>query len=270
MKDIYIVIVLYKCNIYQARAYSSLIKGLGKRPYMIYDNSPLSFAQTSNIPENAMYIRDTENKGLPAAYNRAAAEAASQGFHRLLLLDQDTFFPKGCWKAYEKASDYDGIVAPQLQTDSGTAFSPIDISCWSTKGVNLEPGEYSLFNYNVVNSGICVPISLFEQVGGYSPQVRLDFADYQFNRQIRKLRPAFLLLGFTALQDFSDDCTDTHQLLTRYKLYAQSAKAFTTEGMTDALKHHFSVLKHTLALTLRTRSTAFIKEYIVSFLLPDK
>lgn len=267
--DIFPVIVIYKCSIYKSRAYSSLIKGKVSGSFMIYDNSPSSFIQSENPPTNAIYIRDTNNKGLAEAYNAAAAEAGRLGYTHILLLDQDTLFPENSWHEYEKAEHYNGIIAPQLATDDGKPFSPVDISGWSPKGTRLNAGEHSLYKYNVVNSGICIPIRLFLNAGGYDPATPLDFADFQFNRRIRKLRSSFMLLPFTALQDFSDNCTDPVKLLSRFRLYASSAKGFITEGITDALKHHFSVLKHTIALTIRTRNMAFAREYISIFLLPN-
>ena len=266
--DIFPVIVIYKCSIYKSRAYCSLIKGNVSGSFMIYDNSPSSFVQSEVPPTNAIYIRDASNKGLAEAYNAAAAEADRLGYTHILLLDQDTLFPENSWHEYEKAEYYNGIIAPQLATDDGRPFSPVDISGWSPKGTRLYAGEYSLYKYNVVNSGTCIPIRLFLNAGGYDPATPLDFADFQFNRRVRKLRASFMLLPFTALQDFSDDCTDPVKLLSRFHLYASSAKGFTTEGIIDALKHHFSVLKHTIALTIRTHNMVFVRKYISTFLLP--
>ena len=127
-----------------------------------------------------------------------------------------------------------------------------------------------MFDYAVVNSGCCIPVSLFEQTGGYVENVKLDFADFQFQLLARRYSSHFRLLPSVAIQDFSNDSTDVQALLSRYKLYLQSAAAFKSDTFQQKMKHHYLVLRHGLALMLRTHKIQFLTNYLKIFLLKSK
>lgn len=264
--SIFPVIVIYKCNLEECRTYNSILKDSNVIDFMVYDNSPSTYPMPASLPKGAIYIRDTSNEGLSKAYNTAANKAAELGYKRLLLLDQDTYFAPGTWQAYNDNSDFNGITAPIIVTNHEALCSPTDVSGWYTKVHPVKAGDYSLYKYNVINSGMCVPLQLFHQAGGYDLSVNLDFSDYQFQRRLRKINDNLRLLSVVAHQDFSGDCRDYEKLLIRFKWYVKCAANFSTEGLADALGHHYTVLRHTAILSLRMRRFSFIKEYIKSFL----
>ena len=131
----------------------------------------------------------------------------------------------------------------------------------------MQPGEYSLFKYAAVNSGCCVPTDLFWEVGGYADEVVLDFADFQFQLRLRRVAANFRIIHTTALQDFSNDCTNVSSVKNRYLLYLKSAVGYKADSSRMQLKHHCEVFKHTLSLMLRTHSFFFFTKFVTRYLL---
>ena len=191
MQTILPVIVIYRIRLSQAASYTSLIRAAGISRFVVYDNSPADFEQediAALCPE-ALYVRDTANSGLPRAYNLAARKAEEWGYTRVLLLDQDTTFPPEAWHCYQHAAGYTGVTAPLAVTAQGQTFSPYDPSVRRRTPAGLSAGEYSLHRFYVINSGMCVPVALFKQTGGYNERITLDFSDFQFLMHVRT-RPA--------------------------------------------------------------------------------
>ena len=270
MNAIYVVIVLYKIDLFEARSYQTLIAPNQIKDFLVYDNSPQEgYTDTSKLPDGATYIHDKSNSGLSVAYNRGAQIAKEKDFRRVLLLDQDTYFEPNVWQAYVENADYAGITSPIITTEGQQSlpFSPVKIDGLFKRAEKMtKPGEYSLCQYAVVNSGCCVPTHLFLQCGGYDPRVTLDFSDFQFQLRLRKHYSKFLLLNAHAIQDFSNDCTDVSKIKARFVLYLKSARYFQTDNRKDWIKHQCEVWKHIAALTLRTHSLYFIKAYISKYL----
>lgn len=267
LSDILPVMVLYKCRCTEAAAYRTLIRTGGFREFVVYDNSPYSYRENgSDLPSGAVYVRDGNNGGLSKAYNHAAAYAREKGYSRLLLLDQDTVFDKDAAGIYAVADRSVSLWAPCMTTVKGSPFSPVYIRGLRYKPVVLSPGRYSLKDYYVVNSGMCVSMEAFFQAGGYNGAVLLDFADFQFLSRLRKQSPDFELLPVRALQDFSNDETDSRVLLARYRLYLESARHCEWSLFSERLRHSTDVFLHTLSLFLRTRCPEFfslwIKKYV--------
>ncbi len=267
-RDIYIIVVLYKARLAEAESYKTLIEPNGISEFFVYDNSPAGFdASQDSLPPSVRYVRDTANSGLSHAYNVGAAYARKLGYRRVLLLDQDTRFAAGAWEEYKQNADYPGIVAPQIVTNGGLPFSPTYIGGFRFKGMSLPKGEYCLRKYGVVNSGCCIPLSLYEEAQGYAEDVPLDYSDFQFQVRARKHFPRFLLMETQAVQDFSNDCRDADRLLARFQLYLQSARNFRTEETVTQMRHNLLVGLHALALSARTRKPAFLSQYVRGYCL---
>lgn len=272
IQNIFPIMVLYKCHLSEARTYQSLLKKADNlQHFMIYDNSPADYIQdVESLPKSAIYVRDTSNSGLSIAYNTGAQKAKEMGYTHVLFLDQDTLFPQGAWAEYKANLSFDGVVAPRMVTDKGVPFSPTDVSGWLSKAVNVEFGDFSLYKYNVANSGICVPISVFDLAHGYDLNVYLDYSDNQFLRRVRVHNPQIRLMHTIAQQDFSGDCRDYKLLLPRFLKYLDSARNFKVHGFKDVSGHWFTVFKHTIALTIRTKNFIFVSKFITLFLLKKR
>lgn len=266
--DIFPVVVLYKCRCADAASWRTLVRP-GRFPaFMVYDNSPSTYAaDVSALPAGAVYVRDEANGGLSKAYNCAARYARQRGYRRLLLLDQDTVFDAGAAEVYASADRSVPLWAAQLHTASGQPFSPVSLRGLRPRGVSLPAGRYSLADYAAVNSGLCVDLSCFFAAGGYNEAVRLDFADFQFLRRLRRVAGGMEVLPVRALQDFSNDATDVEALLARYRLYLESARACERRGLCERFRHFADVGLHALALFRRTRRLKFISLWFKSFVL---
>jgi len=233
---------------------------------MVYDNSPASFpVDKADLPHGAVYVRDTGNGGLSKAYNHAAAFARQRGYKRLLLLDQDTEFAPDAPAAYAAADRRAALWAPLLETVKGAPFSPGSVRGLRIKAVSLHPGVHSLRDYFPVNSGMCVDLEAFEAAGGYDEAVRLDFADYQFLRRLRRHTSTFVLLPTVARQDFSADEKDAAALLARFRLYLDSARHCHHDTLSERAAHAYAVSLHALSLFRKTGRGVFLKLLVTQF-----
>ena len=266
---IYPILVIYKIRLEDSKSYQSLLQANGVKHFLVYDNSPANYPQdTSKIPVEAQYIRNTHNGGVSVAYNTGANIAKELGYQRVLLLAKDTYFPADCWNQYLKHATYPGITAPQIRTKADEPFSPVSISGLRPKGLKnpMANQEYRLTQYAVVNSGICIPTDLFLAIKGYNPKVRLDFADFDFQSRLKAQSNHFFLIDCTAIQDFSNDCKEVKQLQKRFALYLESARYVYRPTWRNKISHHLTILSHTISLTLRTKSTSFVRSYLKHFL----
>ncbi len=235
----------------------------------VHDNSPCP--QTVSTPLCVRYHHDAENCGLSVAYNQAAQYAHENGYEWLLLLDQDTTFPAGALDAYLETVDTQGgksqVFVPQLvYQQASRPFSPVRMSsCMYAQGIFLDEGFHAWGRYSVVNSGLCVHTSVFRAAGGYNEKVRLDFADFQFVERLRRVTSGFFRIGIVAEQAFSNEQCEVESLLSRYRLYIESAYHCEKASFGKRLGFFYVVLRHTLALIVRTKSLSFLsvfgKEY---------
>lgn len=256
------VVVIYQCQINESTSYNSFLVDSPFEEIFVYDNSPVSFDFVqSNLPKNAIYVRDVNNGGLSKAYNSAAHYALQNNYTHILLLDQDTLFPKDVLLVYEAFLRDEVLCAPLMLTKHNVPFSPTKKQWCGTTGVKLTEGVYSLHQFLPVNSGMCIPVDHFFKCGGYNEQVRLDFADFEFLSRYRNYFPQFRLLPIQCYQDFSNDEVSIEKLRSRFMLYLKSAKAAKWQTNRERIFYFFEVLRHTLALTCRTRNITFITAY---------
>ena len=260
--DIFPIIVLYCCKLSESKTYNSLLKNKGIKAIMVYDNSPQNYQQEM-MPDNVIYIRDYSNRGISYAYNTAAQYAYEHKYDRLLVLDPDTTFPENALDAYFNADRKTTLWAPTIITKQGKRpLSPADIRKMRIKAVKLPVGKHSLYHYFPINSGMCISLKAYMEVGGYDENIHLDFSDFQFLRKLRQRNEEFLLLPTLAYQDFSNEKTDIKNTIHRYSIYIKDARKCKINGTKERLQHQYSVFLHTLSLTWRFRSYAFIKLYL--------
>lgn len=259
-RHIFPIIVLYRCQLSEACTYQSLLKDAPIRAFMVYDNSPQDFIQ-EEMPPNAVYIRDYSNKGISVAYNHAARYAQANNYSRILVLDQDTTFAPDALQAYAQADRNIPLWAPSVISTSGMPLSPACIDHLRMKAENLEYGVYSLNHYFPINSGMCISLDYFVKAGGYDENVQLDFSDFQFLRKLRREHPQFQLLPTKALQDFSNENKDLKSQKERYRRYLKDARQCKICDRKERIQHKYSVLLHTLSLSWRFHSAAFLGMY---------
>ena len=265
------IIVLYNRNFFDTVIYKTVIsKNLNNSciSFLVYDNSLSPQTQPDEISAiGGSYFHDKDNSGVSAAYNKGAELATQIGdIDFLLLLDQDTLFEDDYLEKIQLAVIQNpncNLFAPSIIYGKNKPFSPVKMSVRGVKGVNLEPGEYNLRDYPPVNSGACIKLSVFIKIGGYNNKIRLDFADFDFFSRLEKISPLYRLINSYAVQSFSNEETDKNKLMQRF--------AFFIEGSKYAFKNTLirkyvviSVLKHTLALTMRFKTFDYIRILIRS------
>src|SRR5579862_2229617 len=139
--SVFAVIVLYKCTMRASASFRTLQEAIMRVPgeklrigILLYDNGP-DPEDPGVLPEDVIYERSLENRGLSAAYNRAIEIAQRESFQWLLTLDQDTSLPA---EFLEKLSETARRVesSPEI-----AAIVPLIFE----NGRQLSP-EYFLFN----------------------------------------------------------------------------------------------------------------------------
>lgn len=263
--QIFPIIVIYNANFKSCRTYRSLLSKHPELPFLIYENSaePLNEKYADG---RIMYFHDRLNSGVSAAYNYGSRVATERGgFDWLLLLDDDTTFEDGFFDKLTEAMRQNpnvDVFAPTILFGDDKPFSPVKFTFFKSTGVRLKPSEYSLNTYLPVNSGTCVRLNTFKKAGGYNERIMLDFSDFDFFRHLRQFNSRFVVVDSTARQRFSNDETDIAKLLVRFNRYLDGASCSSFKWYCSA-----QVLRHTVALTLRTQRLVFIRQFITKFLL---
>ena len=259
------IIITYNIDYQQCNTYKTLLSHYPDCRKLIYDNSPTPL-NAKYKSDKTFYIHDPENHGITMGYNRGVELAMQfEEAKYVLLLDQDTIFEADY---IEKLSatiskmPNINVIVPLMMYGQNKSFSPVRFNMFTVHGANLRPGTYNLKEFLPVNSGTCISIEIYKQVGGYNEHIKLDFADFDFFERVSSISPQFCIIDSHAQQSFSDSETDLLKLFGRYKVYVHDAKYYQGGHIIG-----FHVLKHTLALTIRTKKTCFLNYYLRNYIL---
>lgn len=254
------VVVLYNVDFGATNVYRSLLAHFPEQRILLYENSP----EPLNAKyESALiaYRHDPLNGGVSAAYNEGAHEAAlCGGIDALLLLDEDTQFPHDYLSVLlaqaEAHPDID-LFVPQVIYGTNLPFSPTRRNLCLQRGAMLTEGIYSLRQYLPVNSGACIRLQAFQKAGSYNPAIRLDFADFDFFSRLAEISDRFYLIDCVARQSFSNEEHRQEHLFRRFQFYVEGAREARQNKLISKMVA-VDIWRHTLALTLRTRSPRFL------------
>lgn len=205
ISDIAIIIVVYNTSILECNTFKSLnnieLESNKKLNIIIYDNSPekQTVKDTGHI-SIISYFHDRNNSGISIAYNLSAKTADNMNFKYLLFFDQDTTLPKYAMNSYLNAINlyiHIPLYAPILQSH-GKIISPAKYKFkrGSLPG-KLTIGINSLKYLSPLNSGICVSINIFKDVGGYNELIPLDYSDFEFISRIKTKISSFIIVDIT-------------------------------------------------------------------------
>ena len=154
----------------------------------VYDNS----AELQNVPEiegvTFYYVHDKSNTGVSKAYNVGIQKAKELQKDLMLILDQDTNFSLEYIEKYlQKYNIYGNnfLYAPVVcNGDMTKIYSPATLINFVGKAQPFEDfkiiEQYDLTDKSVINSGLMIPLELFEKIGGYNEKLKLDFSDIYF------------------------------------------------------------------------------------------
>src|SRR5258706_4331946 len=182
-EDLLVVLVLFKCTLQESAAFISLTQDLNgdKCSLFIYDNSPQEQALANRVWD-ILYVHDPSNPGVSKAYNEGFKRAKELKKTWMLLVDQDTEFPRGVFEKYAEAiRENIRVVVPILDDDKGIV-SPLKFSFGGGQRLKHHSGKSKLDmkDYFFHNSGLLISVNTFEKAGMYDENLRLDFSDFSF------------------------------------------------------------------------------------------
>ncbi|MHC4583720.1 MAG: glycosyltransferase [Planctomycetota bacterium] len=239
---------------------------------VVYDNSPTPMATAlEGINDNWIihYIHDKTNPGVSKAYNEGFRIAKRKEKKWMLLLDQDTSFPRNTITEYGKAiHKYMSIclLAP-IVISKNRIISPCRY--FLNRGYSLrriEPGIYNCERKSLINSGMLISVDAFEKTGGYNENIRLDFADHSFIGKYKAIYNRFAVIDLRCFQDFSSDRQLTiSSALIRFAFYCEGARNKAVNKL-DYLVLMLVVLFRSGKLSLKYMSLKFFIIYYNKFL----
>jgi len=269
LNTIQFVIVLYNESLEDSESFRDISKSLKNLQFrdrvvslFIYDNSPKPQTIKSHDIWNITYFHDENNSGLSVAYNIAAENALENQKEWLFLLDQDTEFPQNTIKEYLSAMKNNPEIfmfAPILKVLDGTITSPYRYRLLGRKIADkISIGVQSLFKTSPINSGLCVNIRTFFEVGGYNEKVRVDGADFQFIERFRLIHKNYFVVDIVGYQNLSLFETNIDKLIVRYKIFLRDASASQKLSFLDYPLSFIHVISRTLKIFLQTKNRIFI------------
>ena len=254
------IIILYNQHLYESKTYLSFLQSFDGK-FVVYDNSPIPYSK--KFDGRVIYYHDKCNGGVSAGYNFGCKIASDLGYiDMLLLLDQDTQFDNMYLERLKQSirnfPEVD-IHAPLVLYGNNKPFSPVRKG-WFLKAKKISSQNLLLSDFILVNSGACIKLNKFIEVGGYNPNIRLDFADIDFFSRLASVSSCLRIVDSVAYQQFSNEETNRINLQNRYDFFLEGALSARKNPLIKTIVD-ICVLKHTIALTIRTCSLCFLKTY---------
>ena len=231
----------------------------------IYDNSKLPQEVPTFENVNIYYEHDQNNSGVSRAYNQAYKKAKELDKTLLLVLDQDSSFEftfieqyMKMYKEYKNEYIYAPIVCDEKKTK---IYSPAFLNNFVGKIQSFEnfvyKEKYSLESKSVINSGLMIPLEMFEKVGGYNEKLKLDFSDIYFIEKYKELNPKIVLVNVYLKHSISgDEGKDFTREFNRFKYYCSASKEIGNSLNTLVF---WSPFRRLIRLTLKYKNIKFIK-----------
>jgi len=272
------VVVLYNVRVEESVTINSLNKSLvfidETMDLVVYDNSLESDRLSGTIfiygGFRIHYFHDGSNPGISKAYNFAAQYGKELKKEWLLVLDQDTTFPLDSIEKYSFAIHENPeikLIAPVLTLNNGKNVSPCRY--FLKRGFALKrvlTGVNDLKKISLLNSGMLINLGAFSLVGGYNEKVRLDFCDFVFIEEFKKMYSFCFILDVKCVHDFADDNSDIEKLNGRYGNYCRDAKSCPKESVIDWVQYFVVVFVRASSLVVRTGRLAFYKTMYRNFI----
>ncbi|MGE6218108.1 hypothetical protein ACLH0F_21040, partial [Aeromonas media] len=124
---------------------------------------------------------------------------------------------------------------------------------------------YQLNSRSVINSGLMIPTSIFEKIGGYNQDIKLDFSDVYFIEKYKENNNNLVLLPVELIHSLSgDEGYDKARELHRFKYYCIGARELTTSLEKNTL---YTVIRRMVRLVVKYRTLnplATVAKYYLS------
>jgi len=232
-----IVIVIYKKLIKELSILKSVNIIDENIDIFFYDNSPKEQELLPLKEINFLYEHNTKNPGVSYAYNRGIQKAKELSKDAILILDQDTNFNMSYLDVYKKAYiKYRDtfLYAPIVGNNSKTKiYSPAHLNNYVGKVVLYDDfifkEQFSLTGMSVINSGLMIPLKIFEETGLYNEKIKLDFSDIYFIEKYKKYKSEIILVDVHLKHSLSGDEGKNYEAeLYRFMYYCNGAKEMST------------------------------------------
>lgn len=209
---------------------------------VIWDNTPTGDKDVSCIAkeyERTTYLSESENKGISYALNKAWYAAKTGGFDYLLTMDQDSI-----WQ------DFKQFISIALSTESPQGIYGPEVRERKTSPKTIEVVDY------VITSGMLVPITILDHVGGYREDFFVDGIDLEFCLRAKTLGvKTYRLTSCHMRQRFGNPQTTVF-------LGHHHTSNYPPQRIKEMLKTHIILLRHySCSFSLRKKivMTYFLK-----------
>lgn len=281
LADILFVIVIYKEDISKSNSFNTIRNAVEflsideKVDVLICDNSPnsLDIITYSNNYFNLFYLHDSANPGISASYNKAAEFAGVKGKQWLFVLDQDTILPIKALEQYInalKAGASVPIFAPKVYYN-GLLISPCHFALYrGSPLVSINSGLHNLKSKNVINSGLLINVSSYQEVGGYDEHVWLYFSDFVFFNRIKAKYKKFFVVDCDLQHELSSsDYTNYTFAIKRFDYYCQGARAASAsyESIGAYIVNGVMVGLRSVLMSYRFKKLNFLKVFFNRYIL---
>ena len=268
--NLLISIVIYDKKIEELPIFLSF-KREGAFDIFIYDNSKTPQEVPTFESINIYYEHDEKNSGVSRAYNRAYKKAKELQKELLLVLDQDTLFKlenvekyTNSYLAYGKNYIYAPLIIGQNET---IAISPFFLKYNVGKGIPkklLNTGNFLLNDKSLINSGLMIPLNIFEKIKGFNEKIKLDFSDIYFIEKYKKIKQEIVLVD-VVLDHSLSGAEEKNYLkeLNRYKYYCNGARELTLSIKSSTF---LAVLRRMLRLLIKYKKIKFIVIFVLYYL----
>jgi len=265
-----IVLVLYRTVLEKCSSFKTLAQTKGKAEKLdlvVYDNSPISqgrpvFFESQGF--NVHYISDTSNPGIGKAYNRAVNFAKQKNKKWLLFLDQDTKIAPDMLNLYLEKVNVESdmyIFATTLFGSDGRLISPSKYSFKRGFRLNFIPsGRVSLKKIRPINSLLLLSTAVFETVGGYNEEIKLDFSDHEFLGRVEKqYQEMFVVRADNRHSLSSSDDHDLESIKSRFVIFCKGAHVAGRSGIISGIQYFIVCLLRGMKLAIKFRTLFFLK-----------
>lgn len=273
MNKLLLIVVIYNKSIKDLSILNtSLLDNKSIFDLYIYDNSKKAQEVSSYPNFNIYYKHNAANSGVSRAYNEGTKKAKELGKKLILVLDQDTNFTLEDIEKYMLRYNIYGndfLYAPVICNENRTkVYSPAYLKNFVGKIQAFNSfqfsTEYSLQGKSLINSGLMIPIEIFEKIGGYNEKLKLDFSDIYFIEKYKELNPKIILVDVYLKHSISgDEGEDFAREYSRFRYYCSACKELERTLNTTVL---WSPFRRLLRLILKYKRLSFIRIFFEYYL----
>lgn len=270
LDDILIVLVLYKIELENSTSFISLSEGKKEEQFidlMVYDNSPDRNSETKYFQKNGFriqYINDPSNPGVSKAYNTGISLAGETNKKWILFLDQDTTLDKTLLDKFLKQINTKKDISVFATTLFGTNQNLISPSRYFFKrgfALSKTPiGKCKLNRTRPINSSVLISTEVFEKVGVYNAEIRLDFSDHEFFDRVNQHYQYMQIVPSNSFHSLSSsDDTNVVGIKIRFSIFCEGAHIAAKKSFVSGVQYFIVCSLRALKLSIKFKTLFFIK-----------